>query len=196
MCISRLPNQAQEPTHKQLTAQPPNRQVTMYNMEFVALRVLGSGPGPSGSPAEAVVDFEIDIKQKLVGRGRCLEGVGAGVTAADWLGTQTTSVAWDRVLSRAFPGAGGCCVITAALMYHDARGLATSDVGTALALRATRLPDSVGIWHTPLAKPHDSCFPHRSVPLLLPPALHRPLHDISPADTLLVQPPWPRDHAP
>lgn len=47
--------------------------VTMYNMEFVALRVLGSGPGPSGSPAEAVVDFEIDIKQKLDDKARKLE---------------------------------------------------------------------------------------------------------------------------
>ncbi len=47
----------------------------MYNMEFVALRVLGSGPGPSGSPGEAVVDFEIDIKQKLVG----VEGRQAGI---------------------------------------------------------------------------------------------------------------------
>ncbi|KAG2498112.1 hypothetical protein HYH03_003870 [Edaphochlamys debaryana] len=45
--------------------------VTMYNNEFVALRVLGVKPGPADN--ENVVEFEIDIRQKLDDKAKKLD---------------------------------------------------------------------------------------------------------------------------
>ena len=61
----------------------------MYNFEFVKLSVLGQEPGTKEN--EVVLDFQIDIKQKLV-RRRWGLGPGATKRAPGWTGLE-----WDAL---------------------------------------------------------------------------------------------------